>query len=299
MASSLSFACGSDGQSEAARATVWDQVKAANRALETNKAEINALHNVVENAQRDADKLKRAKQAAEAQLAVIMRKAEAARTEEAIEAIGKAEDAAEAKLIQASDTYDAGLEAVAKVKAGMQPAKDKQQAAEAARRALDDDLKKSNLALKNAQTAYSIAKREDARYLKPVSVLISRKDQRLYIRQGFEPVMEIPVAIANPEQPLGTHVYTAMGRKDGGRDLQWSVVSLNGTRTEMNRRRKSTVDIDTKGATPTKALDRIQFPVEALDVITDLVKPGSSLIISDEGPGPHFGAGTDFMVAVR
>src|SRR5207302_41551 len=37
-----------------------------------------------------------------------------------------------------------------------------------------------------------------ARDLKPISVLISRKTQRLYVRQAFEPILESPVTILDP-----------------------------------------------------------------------------------------------------
>ena len=42
-----------------------------------------------------------------------------------------------------------------------------------------------------------------------VAVFVSRKEQRVYVRKGFEPLFDMPVVIANPDQPLGTHVLTA------------------------------------------------------------------------------------------
>jgi hypothetical protein len=58
------------------------------------------------------------------------------------------------------------------------------------------------------------------------------------------------------------------------------------------------------GAAPTDAaaagaaLDRITFAPEALDVISDVVLPGSSLIVSDEGPSRETGKDTDFVVVM-
>ena len=279
---------------EAARAAVWEQVKAANRALEAAKSDINSLDSVIEDAEADVEKTKRAKVKAEAQLASVMRKAESARTPEAIESLGAAEDAAEARLLDLSDKHDAAVEAVAKLQSGLPSLHTTLRLAEVARRALDDDLKKTNQALKDAQGAHALAKREDFRYSKPVSVLVSRKDQRLYVRQGFEPVLEVPLTIENPEQPFGTHVFTAMGVKDGSK-LEWSVVSLGGTHADEGRKSKQNQPV----ASASKALDRIQFPPEALDAIADVIKPGSSLIISDDGNSQYFGNGTDFSVNVR
>ena len=44
----------------------------------------------------------------------------------------------------------------------------------------------------------------------PISVFVSRKLSRLFVRQGLTPLLDIPVKIHNPEEPLGTHVFTAM-----------------------------------------------------------------------------------------
>ncbi len=53
---------------------------------------------------------------------------------------------------------------------------------------------------------------------KPVSIFISLKTQRLYVRQGYEPVFDAPVTIADPDKPIGTHVYTAVDYTNGGKD---------------------------------------------------------------------------------
>ena len=60
----------------------------------------------------------------------------------------------------------------------------------------------------------------------PISVFVSRKLSRLFVRQGFTPLFDVPVKIQNPEQPLGTHVFTAMDSQNGGASIRWTVVSL-------------------------------------------------------------------------
>ena len=47
------------------------------------------------------------------------------------------------------------------------------------------------------------------------------------------------------------------------------------------------------------AVDRINIPQDALDRISELMSPGASLIISDQGLGPETGKGTDFIVLTR
>ena len=81
-----------------------------------------------------------------------------------------------------------------------------------------------------ARVAAAEAAAEVARELQPVSVLISRKTQRLYVRQAFKPILESPVTIVDPDRPIGTHVFTAIERTTDDANLRWSVVSLGGGR---------------------------------------------------------------------
>jgi hypothetical protein len=48
-----------------------------------------------------------------------------------------------------------------------------------------------------------------------------------------------------------------------------------------------------------EALDRIRMPKEAVALIEDLLIPGSSLIVSDEGLGRETGRYTEFIVLTR
>src|SRR5262249_26272910 len=61
---------------------------------------------------------------------------------------------------------------------------------------------------------------------KPISVFVSRKFNRLFVRQGFTPLFDVPVNIQNPEQPLGTHVFTVMEPENEDSAVRWSVVSI-------------------------------------------------------------------------
>jgi lipoprotein-anchoring transpeptidase ErfK/SrfK len=110
----------------------------------------------------------------------------------------------------------------------------------------------------------------------PVSVFISRKESKLFVRKGFEPVFDVPVAIDHPELPLGTHVFTAMATTEDS--ARWSVVSM------------------TPKTAAADALDRIAIPPEAIERISSLMTTGASLIITDHGLGPETGTGTDFIV---
>ena len=61
---------------------------------------------------------------------------------------------------------------------------------------------------------------------KPVSVFVSLKQKRVFVRQGFYALFDMPVTIADPDKPIGTHIYTAMGPTADGKAMRWSVVSI-------------------------------------------------------------------------
>ena len=48
-----------------------------------------------------------------------------------------------------------------------------------------------------------------------------------------------------------------------------------------------------------EALDQITVPDWALERIAKVIKPGGSLVVSDQGLGDETGEGTDFIVSLR
>ena len=73
--------------------------------------------------------------------------------------------------------------------------------------------------VKAADAALSLAldASEEARLnLTPVSVFISRKTMRLYVRKANHPVYEAPVMIRDPGKPIGSFVFTALEAEHPG-----------------------------------------------------------------------------------
>ncbi|MGA8770969.1 MAG: L,D-transpeptidase family protein, partial [Rhodomicrobium sp.] len=137
----------------------------------------------------------------------------------------------------------------------------------------------------------------------PISIFISRKAQRLYIRRGREPVFEGPVTIRDPQKPIGTFVFTALSDAGAPPRMRWSVVSMykNATAIEpyseakpASKKRHEAAPADVTGAR--NALQRLVIPQEALDHISAPLLPGSSLIVSDEETSGETGKDTDFIV---
>ena len=161
-----------------------------------------------------------------------------------------------------------------------------------------------------AASADSLAAAEKARQfahgLDPVSVFISRKTQRLYVRQAFEPIMDVAVTIRDPDRPIGTHILTAMDRAGEDSAVAWTVVSLQyGTAEHAAAEHAASGapsdrhDVElasTEPTSPEAALDRIVIPPETAERLATMISPRSSLIISDEGVSSETGRGTDFVV---
>jgi hypothetical protein len=94
----------------------------------------------------------------------------------------------------------------------------------------------------------------------------------------FDATIEAPVTIRNPDKPIGTHVFTAMARKDAG--LRWTMVAID------NRD-------DAKDA-----LDRITIPQDVLDRIAPTALPRSSIIVSDEPLSRETNYRTEFVAVL-
>lgn len=139
-----------------------------------------------------------------------------------------------------------------------------------------------------------------------VAAYVSRKDNKIYVRQNFEPWFEAPVTIAASDRPLGTHVFTVRADKDDADALRWSVVSLPARAarvTDDTPRRKRAVAVEpatsASSSTPKEALDRLTIPDDTMKRIASVLAPGGSLTVSDLGLGDETGRGTDFIVPLK
>jgi len=194
-------------------------------------------------------------------------------------------------------------DAKAQAVAGLAERQENLAAAKADLQAKQDSVKAAReaaAAAENERAAAAEAARQAARELEPVSVLVSRTTQRLYVRQAFEPVFDSPITVTDADRPIGTHVFTAMERTSGDAEIRWNVVSLEHrdtvepqgrVRAGSGRDEPKPADADNAKA----ALDRIIIPKDVLDRIPGIV-PRSSLIVTDEPLSSETGKGTDFVV---
>ena len=73
------------------------------------------------------------------------------------------------------------------------------------------------------------------RNTEPISIFVSRKAGRIYIRQAWAPIHEAPVTFKESELPLGTHIYLAAASDEAGARLRWLSVSLPPSRPVQPR----------------------------------------------------------------
>jgi hypothetical protein len=231
---------------------------------------------------------------AEVKLAVKDKALAAARAPKAKQAAESAKAAAEAHLAEANSKLAA---ATANPTFGTPEGKEALEAESA--------LQDARTALAKAQT---LAK-EAERRLSPVSILISKKDARVYVRQGLAPLLEAPAVIRNPEVPLGTHVYIASSQTDG-QSLGWTVISMPSSfagrdepaprRGREARHQVAHEEPVTSASNAAQALERVDIPKEVSERISELLWTGASLIISDQPlSGETSDVGTDLVVTMR
>jgi lipoprotein-anchoring transpeptidase ErfK/SrfK len=175
------------------------------------------------------------------------------------------------------------------------------------------DTKKDPARLLDADKP-AVAKAEPPKRTGEIAVFISRKDSKLYVRQNFAPLYDVPITIAPSDRPLGTHVFTAEVDKNDANVLRWSVVSLPVTVRASMREEDEHVSRHRKSAgaaavaakplavpdSPAEALDRITIPADTMARIAEAMTTGSSIIVSDQGINQgETGEGTDFIVSLR
>ena len=215
-------------------------------------------------------KLTSLKARADAELAAADKALAAAKTDQAKERAEERRQKAASRVEEAGKQLDTAA-ADAKSKPDATAAKEAVKAAEARKTA-------TTKAALNAKLA-----------LVPVSIYISRATQKLYVRRNthkpwpdggevFDFSIEVPVTIRNPEKRIGTHVFTAMARKDAG--LRWTAVTIDDAD-------------DAKGA-----LDRITIPQDVVDRIGPTALPRSSIVVSDEPLSKETNYRTEFVAVL-
>jgi lipoprotein-anchoring transpeptidase ErfK/SrfK len=140
-----------------------------------------------------------------------------------------------------------------------------------------------------------------------VSVFISRKEGRIFIRQDWKEVWEGPVTFRDPDRPLGTHIFTAVDTVADGSAVKWTAITVPAEsqppkEAAARGKDKQPVPAQPDGRAPETAagaLDRVELPEGARERIAELLWTGGSLIVSDQPRSYEMGEYTDFIVLTR
>jgi hypothetical protein len=253
--------------------TLVREAEDAARAADEAKKAVTTTAREAQAATASLRKLEWARKKADADLAFADRLLATAKTDQARAKADEMKQKAEPKAADAATQFDAAKA----------DAKSKVDAAAAAKDALKPAQAKKTEAGK-AATEAKLA-------LEPVSVYISRATQRIYVRRNthkpapdgggevFDTSIESPVTIRNPEQPIGTHIFTAVAKGDAG--LRWTAVTID------------------NGDEAKDALDRITIPPAVLDRIAPTAVPRSSIIVSDEPLSRETNYRTEFVAVLN
>ena len=274
----------------AAASTTGKAAKAATEQSAARAAQANKVIAGLRNAEMALAK-------AQGRLDAAIKALDAVKTPEAAERGKAAVTAAEAALADAGKASDEAraLEAAATSEAM------------AAARAAWDAENASRIAAAEAKAA--------ERGTDPISIFISRKTSRLYIRQAWGPVHEAAVTIRDPEAPIGTHTYLAVEPAADSKSLRWLSVTFPVAKPvsrsdddddddrPKSRRGKAAQAAEAAPARPhdtaASALDRVDMPEETRQFIAERLWTGASIIISDQGISNETGTYTDFIVLTR
>lgn len=121
---------------------------------------------------------------------------------------------------------------------------------------------------------------------KPVHILVSRETSKIHIRLGYKEIFVAPAEFIDPKAPIGTHVYQPISEADDGATLQWMALTVPDA--------KYSADVNAQ-----EALNRVVLSKDVHRKVVELIKVGSSLIVSDRGPSNETGKGTDFIILTR
>ena len=142
--------------------------------------------------------------------------------------------------------------------------------------------------------------RKDFGAAAPISILVSRKAGKLYVRRASKPLMTVPIAIDDPQRPLGTHLFIA------GADptRSWSAVTLNTPVVEASnidntsraRRARDVSNMPLAASTSWDALSRLHLAPGTSALLASMMTSGATLILSDDGArGRETWDGTNFI----
>ncbi len=297
---------------EAQRRSATDAAKAAVQASSAANLKLASLR-------KDGERARTALRDAETKLALVeksfdtfLRAVPAATGTPADAKLEDRETDLEDELLMSATGVDAARVVVARNELALAEVQADAITADTARARALASVQKAVVDLKSAQLALVDVKKDMVRRGKPISVLISLKASRIYVRQGFEPVLEAPITLSRPIDRIGTHVMTAMRFDPQNPDIfEWRLITAqmppqrrDGETEETRKRQRNATPEPMQPSFATavaeEALDAVSIPQDIIDTITERAAPGASLIITDRDlKANENGLNTEFVLLTR
>ena len=132
----------------------------------------------------------------------------------------------------------------------------------------------------------------------------------LYVRQDFKDLFDVAIDVRGGDAPMGTHLFTAMHFDKGATRTRWTSLTMRSRagkdrkNCKWNRKKHRRICKTIRAPySPTisasQALDRIVIAPDVRKILSELLTPGSSLAVTDNGLSHETGEGTDFIVINR
>lgn len=102
----------------------------------------------------------------------------------------------------------------------------------------------------------------------PLTLAVSAADRRVVVLRNGKEIGRARIDIKDPGRPLGTHAYTVLAGGNGG-SPRWHAIGLPGHARES------------KGMLDKDALDRIRMPKALTHQLFPLLKPGTTMLVTD------------------
>ena len=298
---------------EAAKVASSEKAKATLRAADDAEARLKSVRQPFEGVLKAAGAADAARAAAADAYRKFLRSAGTPADTSARARIEDKELELEDRLLDLTVEADAARANAAQAELAIADAKSAFTLADANKQKAIDEVKSAVTSLRSAQTALIEIQKEQQRRARQLAIFISLKSQKLYIRQGFEPVQEMPISVDDPPGAIGTHVFTAMDYDASGNNFVWQLISAQQPRLaagqsddSSGKKKKNKDNAVAVGATSPinieaarVALDAIRIPQDTRDTIAELARPGMSLIISEKDLSGETGKGTEFVVLTR
>ena len=159
----------------------------------------------------------------------------------------------------------------------------------------------------DAQVAAEEAAKVADRGTEPIAVFISRKEGKVFVRQGMVPLFDAPVTFKDASRPLGTHLFQAMAADTATGRIGWTALTVpenNGVADTLDnrapvRRGERVVQPVGPPSDARGALERLEMTAEIRKRISERLWLNGSIVISDHGLGNETGKGTDFIVLTK